>query len=404
MRGGRQRGGLFINSSGESRAAGGGGRSTRTPAGVALGPGAVTRNWILYNRNNCTSSSSDTEDGETAKSAAMENAHAGSLLSFGLLGHLSVLNRSDISDYLTKDHEPTSIAMLIGLAASNIGSADPLVSRTLYIHLPSLLFPTTSNGTSLSYATYQAGMQGGSGSGSGSALAHVVSPLVQTAALTGLGLLHCGTGHRLMVEFLIAELIMGPSSSLAFSNLAPPSDCGRHSEAREAVALAAGWALGMVLLGMGKSKGKGTGKQPSVAGRPAQQENHDHAHGGDSGSSSGSSSGTSTAPLSDLRLEDRLQHCIEGGRRDSLQESKLFTANTPLRAESHSSLAASRARSLSQQGGGGVGGGDDPSSKSSRSLETDFININITAPGAIMALTLMYLKSNNKGRAVNAGH
>ena len=61
-----------------------------------------------------------------------------------------------------------------------------------------------------------------------------ISSIVQTAALAGLGLLHCRTGHRLMTEFFLAELTRKSTSD--------------HCETREAMALSTGWALGMVLL------------------------------------------------------------------------------------------------------------------------------------------------------------
>ena len=56
------------------------------------GTGAVTRNWIIYNRT-----------------ASLESPsfHAGVLLSLGLQGHLTVLSVTDICDYLTQGHEPT---------------------------------------------------------------------------------------------------------------------------------------------------------------------------------------------------------------------------------------------------------------------------------------------------------
>ena len=56
------------------------------------GTGAVTRNWIIYNR--------------TASSES-PSFHAGVLLSLGLQGHLTVLSVTDICDYLTQGHEPT---------------------------------------------------------------------------------------------------------------------------------------------------------------------------------------------------------------------------------------------------------------------------------------------------------
>ena len=36
-------------------------------------------------------------------------------------------------------HEPTTVALLVGLAASRLGSADPLLSKTLCLHIPALL-------------------------------------------------------------------------------------------------------------------------------------------------------------------------------------------------------------------------------------------------------------------------
>ena len=42
----------------------------------------------------------------------------GFLLGLGLQGHLSALSVTDICDYLTQGHEPTTISILIGVAAS----------------------------------------------------------------------------------------------------------------------------------------------------------------------------------------------------------------------------------------------------------------------------------------------
>lgn len=98
-----------------------------------------------------------------------------------------------------------------------------------------------------------------------------ISSIVQTAALTGLGLLHCRTGHRLMIEFFLAELTRKSTSD--------------HCDTREAMALSTGWALGMVLL---------SGRRGDNLGRS----------------------------VADLAVEDRLQLLITGGQRS---ESVLFT-------------------------------------------------------------------------------
>ena len=68
-----------------------------------------------------------------------------------------------------------------------------------------------------------------------------VSAVAQTAAMAGVGLLYRGTAHRLMVEFLLAEISKRPSSD--------------RCDDREAYTLAAGLALGMVTLGKGSDGG-----------------------------------------------------------------------------------------------------------------------------------------------------
>jgi len=40
------------------------------------------------------------------------------LLGLGLQGHLSALSVTDLCDYLTQGHEPTTLSVLIGAAAS----------------------------------------------------------------------------------------------------------------------------------------------------------------------------------------------------------------------------------------------------------------------------------------------
>ena len=110
------------------------------------------------------------------------------------------------------------------------------------------------------------------------------------------------------------------------SELARSPSCAEKTDSREAVCLSAGWALGMVLLGRG-SESFGEGNSNAVAG------------------------------IVDLGIEDRLQQLIEGGKRS--QKFSLFTNTAP---------------------------SVDINSKSSRLLECDDININVTSPGACVAL------------------
>jgi hypothetical protein len=145
--------------------------------------------------------------------------------------------------------------MLIGLPASRIGSADPLLSKSLCLHLPSLMYPLDST------------------------VDLDISPYVQTAALVGLGLLHCSSPNRLIIEYLLTEL-SSPRITLGQGD--------GNQETKEAIALSAGWSLGMLLLCLGRFKSD-----------PANLDIHD------------------------LRVEDRLQQCIDGGLKSS--ESHLFT-------------------------------------------------------------------------------
>lgn len=134
--------------------------------------------------------------------------------------------------------------MLLGVSASLLGTADPFISKTLCLHLPALL-PSRHSDIE-------------------------IPSIVQTAAITGLGLLHCRSGHRLMTEFLLAELCRMPSSD--------------RMDTREALALSAGWSLGMVLLGLKTAK--------KLENDVILTQNWDNN-----------------------RLEDRLENLINGGRR-----------------------------------------------------------------------------------------
>ena len=275
----------------------------------------VTRNWILYNRT---------------ASAAIDNgvvSHAGLLLALGLQRHLSVLSPADVCDYLTQGHEPTTIAVLIGMAAARRGSADSRTSKTLCLHLPALL-PARHWDIE-------------------------ISPLVQIASLVGLGLLHAGSGHRLMAEFLLAELSRKPSSD--------------RCDTREALSLAAAWALGVVLLGKGCKEALGVGGANTTL--PASASWSTEAGAAEAGDVSsgggGGGGGGGLAGLSDLCIEDRLHLHIVGGRRPP--DSHLFPSTMH----------------------------GDPNSRSSRVFEGSDINTDVTGPGATLALALIYMGSNN---------
>ena len=91
-------------------------------------------------------------------------------MGLGLLGYLSDFPTITLCDYLSCSHETTSIALLLGLAASKRGTMDSFVAKMLSIHVHALL-PSS---------TVEVG----------------VTSLVQNAALVAVGLLYQGTSHR----------------------------------------------------------------------------------------------------------------------------------------------------------------------------------------------------------------
>lgn len=152
-----------------------------------------TRNWIMYH-----------------KPLEPKHEHGGFLLAIGLLGQFDTLQPTDIYQHLKSTHDATTIGILLGRAASKIGTMDDHDTRTLCIHIPYLLPPTLSIDISLS---------------------------IQSAAVIGAGLLYKGTSNRLMTEMLLAQIGRKPLSDKAIE--------------REGYALASGIALGLVNLGLG---------------------------------------------------------------------------------------------------------------------------------------------------------
>jgi anaphase-promoting complex subunit 1 len=199
-------------------------------------------------------------------------------------------------------------------------SADTVISKTLYLHIPSLIPRTSSNEVE-------------------------VPVIVQCAAITGLGLLYCGTGNRSMAEFLLSEL-----------HRRPPSEKGTDSG--EAFALSAAWALGMVCIGRG-----GMVKPNDGGGSPVSPVSIDIFDS-----------------LLDLKLDERLLRCITG-EMGSLGESD-FKA---------------------KQSGKGIFANSYAGDSSTRGLlvlePEGLVNTVFTSFGAIIALSLIYIQSNNESMA-----
>ena len=87
-----------------------------------------------------------------------------------LAGQLACLSATDLYRYLSQEHEATTVGVLVGMAAARRGSQDPATAKMLFLHVPAR-HPGAIPDLDL-------------------------PPLVQAAALLGVGLLHQGSCHR----------------------------------------------------------------------------------------------------------------------------------------------------------------------------------------------------------------
>ena len=159
------------------------------------------------------------------------NEHGGFLLGIGLLGQLDSLQAPDLYQHLKSAHDSTTIGILLGRAASQIGKKDDSDTRMMCLHIPALL-PQN--------------------------LLVDISLPVQSAAVVSAGMLYQGTQNRLISEMLIAQIARKPTSDKMVE--------------REGYALASGIALGLVNLASSRASkmgGKNTSESenlPSILG------------------------------------------------------------------------------------------------------------------------------------------
>jgi anaphase-promoting complex subunit 1 len=168
-------------------------------AGLRISPTAtgVESSWIAFN-----------------KPSELSPEHAGFLLGLGLTGHLKEMLTWHTFAYLTPKHDLTSIGVLLGLSAANVGSGNQHVTKLLAVHTPALLpTPTVDLNVSL---------------------------LTQAAGLSGVGLLYLGTKNRRMAEVCLNQI--------SRRDLAQPDLSNEH---REAYTYASALAFGMIVLGKG---------------------------------------------------------------------------------------------------------------------------------------------------------
>ncbi|XP_068728740.1 anaphase-promoting complex subunit 1-like [Montipora capricornis] len=235
---------------------------------IAQGISQIDSTWIVYNkpRNN-----------------QLTEEHAGFLMALGLSGHLNNLLYMNLHDYLCKGHELTTVGLLLGTAASKRGTMDVTSTKMLSIHIDALLPPTSAE-LDLPHSA-------------------------QVAAILGVGLVYQGTAQRRMAEVLLSEIGRPPGPEM------------ENAVNRESYSLAAGMALGLVML--------------------------EH--------------GSEAASVTDLKIADQLYHYMVGGQtkpQTGTQKEKFKSPSYQIK-------------------------------------EGDSVNINVTGPGATVALGLMFMKTNN---------
>jgi hypothetical protein len=166
-----------------------------------------------------------------------------------------------------------------------------------------------------------------------------VSLKVQAAAVLGMGLLYQGTCEHLIVEGLLVELSRRPQP-------------GDDVQDRECLSLAAGFAIGFVCLGVGSS----------------------------------------VASLRDLNLLDTLSLYAIGGIDPSVDAQHAGDEDP---GASNGPASYFGINSKPAGGDTGVVPSTAADSEASRVRECAFVNIDVTGPGAILALALLYMKSND---------
>ncbi|KAJ7115548.1 hypothetical protein C8R43DRAFT_123616 [Mycena crocata] len=168
-------------------------------AGLRISPsaGGVESSWIAFN-----------------KPSELTPEHAGFLFGLGLTGHLKEMLTWHTFGYLTPKHDLTSIGVLLGLSAANVGSGDQHVTKLLAVHTPALL-PTPTVDLNVPLMT-------------------------QAAGIAGVGLLYMGTKNRRMAEVCLNQI--------SRSDLVQPD---LSNEYREAYTFSAALSFGMIMLGKG---------------------------------------------------------------------------------------------------------------------------------------------------------
>ena len=258
-------------------------------SGLALCGDQLDAKWILHNQ---------------PSSDELQQEHGGFLFALGLNGQLGVLHNYQIYMYLTELNVPTTIGLLLGISAMHCASRHQLTLRVLSVHIAPLRPPNSQ--------------------------LVKVEPLVQIAAIHGVGLVFMESANQHLCSILIQEIGGLPEHT----DLKDLKKFRRH-----AYSLACGASLGMIMLGQGEGQ-------------------------------------TAT----DLQLTGRLLSLLEGHG----QNAKMLSADGPGPAKSSTLDPDFDLQGRAIEG---------------LVLDRDFVDVHCTAPAAVLALTLMYLKTNSSEAA-----
>ncbi|WWD02564.1 hypothetical protein V865_000604 [Kwoniella europaea PYCC6329] len=168
-------------------------------AGLAISPECkgIDSSWIVFNRPNI-----------------LNAEHGGFLLALGLNGHLRSLMTYHAFPLLEPRHDFTSVGLLLGLACSYAGSEDLLITKVLSLHTHALL-PLGSMELN-------------------------ASPIIQSSALVGLGLVYAGSRNLRMAEVTLSEV----------GRKEMPNVDG-FADYQESYSFSAAMAFGLIMLGKG---------------------------------------------------------------------------------------------------------------------------------------------------------
>jgi anaphase-promoting complex subunit 1 len=165
----------------------------------------IDTSWIVFNK----------PDEPTSR-------HAGFLFGLGLNAHLRKIARWHLLNYLTTKHVLTSVALLLGLGVSYLGTKDPKITKLLSVHVAAMLPPGAAD--------------------------LKINVWIQTAGIMALGLLYYDTRHRRTSEVLLSELtVTGKTVPFSYSSSIPA-----ELQRDESYRLACGFALGLINLGKGE--------------------------------------------------------------------------------------------------------------------------------------------------------